>query len=306
MKKLILLLASMAVLFWGCKKDKLPAPVISIYLPCEVFVDRPFIIYNNTTGAENYSWDFGNGMSSALSNPPVYYHSAGVFTIKLNVRNKDNSITISRQITVREEPPTSAFVPVQYELQPTQSWCWAASIQMALSGFGINKDQCSMVNYYIFGSANGGVWNTTVGQYCNCCNYPSGHDTLGTNFGYSCINANYTPDITSEILRLGNKYSEKIEYPLSPDEIKMELSQGRPVINLYDPETTFSGHYAVIFGYDEHGFYMYDPFYPSQPLSPLLPQYWVGSNLEYVYYGGGNTPFHWISSIYKIGGEACK
>lgn len=66
-----------------------PAPVAAftvnqttVYLP-----NAPVVILNQSTGAQAYEWDFGDGSSTSLANPQYEYQQVGTYTITLVASN---------------------------------------------------------------------------------------------------------------------------------------------------------------------------------------------------------------------------
>ncbi len=63
-------------------------------------------ISDSTSGAVSWDWDFGNGSSSTLSNPPMQtYSSPGEYEITLAVTHNNGCVdTTSNQVTIYESP----------------------------------------------------------------------------------------------------------------------------------------------------------------------------------------------------------
>jgi gliding motility-associated-like protein len=64
---------------------------------------------NQTTGATNYVWDFGDGGSSGATNPYHIYTTSGTYTITLHAYNNgcDSAYTVDSMILIH--PPTAIF-----------------------------------------------------------------------------------------------------------------------------------------------------------------------------------------------------
>lgn len=60
------------------------------------------------TGAESYSWDFGDGTNSNLPNPQHTYPADGVYNVTLAVTNTCGTDLITQQVTI-STPPTANF-----------------------------------------------------------------------------------------------------------------------------------------------------------------------------------------------------
>jgi PKD repeat protein len=59
---------------------------------------------NTSTGAITYSWDFGNGNTSTLTNPGATYNTAGVYSVVLTATNGASSNTHTVSISVFANP----------------------------------------------------------------------------------------------------------------------------------------------------------------------------------------------------------
>jgi len=57
---------------------------------------------NNSTGAESYSWDFGDNKTSLLENPTHKYYDTGTYTITLTVTACNKTDTYTKTITITE------------------------------------------------------------------------------------------------------------------------------------------------------------------------------------------------------------
>ena len=91
-------------------------------------------IINTSTNAVNYSWDFGNGITSTSVSPIITYTSNGTFIIMLIASNPCFSDTSYRLITINEvgiyeknlgnsfgifPNPSNGFVTLKYDLEET-------------------------------------------------------------------------------------------------------------------------------------------------------------------------------------------
>lgn len=67
---------------------------------------------NSSTGATNYNWNFGDGHSSAATNPAHTYTNAGAYTVTLTAvgAGGTNILTLPNYIVVTNLPPSVAFV----------------------------------------------------------------------------------------------------------------------------------------------------------------------------------------------------
>lgn len=72
-----------------------PKPVAGFTASADVLT----ITFTNTsTGADSYSWDFGDGATSTLKDPVHTYASAGVYTVKMTATNANGSATAQQDI----------------------------------------------------------------------------------------------------------------------------------------------------------------------------------------------------------------
>ncbi|MFT5384031.1 MAG: PKD repeat protein, partial [Saprospiraceae bacterium] len=91
---------------------------------------------NTSTNATSYSWDFGDGGSSAETNPEHDFQTDGVYTVELTASNECGSITNTETVTI-VTAPTAAFsadvtngcasLTVQFNdlsSSNTTSWSW--------------------------------------------------------------------------------------------------------------------------------------------------------------------------------------
>ncbi|MCB0707677.1 MAG: PKD domain-containing protein [Saprospiraceae bacterium] len=64
---------------------------------------------NTSTGANSYSWDFGDGVGSSIETDPSYtYSTDGIYTITLMASNDCGTVTSTETVTV-VTPPSAAF-----------------------------------------------------------------------------------------------------------------------------------------------------------------------------------------------------
>ena len=67
---------------------------------------------NLTTGADSFSWNFGDGSSSSLENPSNTYNADGTYTVVLSATNACGTVTSTQQITISSQP-TAQFTTTQ-------------------------------------------------------------------------------------------------------------------------------------------------------------------------------------------------
>jgi gliding motility-associated-like protein len=76
----------------------------------ESILDPEFSFYNNSSDATFYSWTFGDGTSSALTNPTHVYETFGYFGVELYANNPYNCPD-STTLTVEVEPSFDIYIP---------------------------------------------------------------------------------------------------------------------------------------------------------------------------------------------------
>jgi PKD repeat protein len=93
---------------------------------------------NAVDAITSYQWDFGDGNTSALSNPTHTYVAQGAYTVKLIITTSTgctDSIVISNAVRVGSKPvadfsatpnPVCAYQPVQFTdiSVPVDQWLW--------------------------------------------------------------------------------------------------------------------------------------------------------------------------------------
>lgn len=67
---------------------------------------------NNTSNANSYDWDFGDGETSTEANPTHTYQEDGVYEVTLTATNDCGSVTVSEAFTI-VTPPTAGFTAMQ-------------------------------------------------------------------------------------------------------------------------------------------------------------------------------------------------
>lgn len=106
MKLLISFLLTILVInISSCKKDDstnnvTPKADFEIY---ENSSGGTCTITNRSTGADSYSWDFGNGRTSDEKEPSVTYSRNGFYIVNLTAKNSNGkSSTITKSISIRK------------------------------------------------------------------------------------------------------------------------------------------------------------------------------------------------------------
>ena len=64
---------------------------------------------NQSTNAQSYSWNFGNGKTSTQKDPTITYTSAGTYSVSLVASNGDKTDTYRQSVIVSEIQPVASF-----------------------------------------------------------------------------------------------------------------------------------------------------------------------------------------------------
>lgn len=64
---------------------------------------------NQSTNAQSYSWNFGNGKTSTLKDPTITYTSAGTYSVSLVASNGEKTDTYQQNVSVSYKQPTASF-----------------------------------------------------------------------------------------------------------------------------------------------------------------------------------------------------
>lgn len=82
-KTLLLALMAMATLV-SCKKEKTPTASFTVS-KTNYYLTESISFNNTSTNASSYSWDFGDGTTSAQQSPQHAYTTGGIYHVKLTV-----------------------------------------------------------------------------------------------------------------------------------------------------------------------------------------------------------------------------
>jgi hypothetical protein len=155
------------------------------------------------------------------------------------------------------------MLPVTYQSQLRQSnWCWAPCCVMVASAFNavdpdlrVPPTMCHLAEVLLA---------------ITCCSSPvpaSCDKGAWPDPAYQHLHINSNPDVPSP--------PTASTTVLTPDQIRQELRNGRPVEVLYQ-WTTGNSHLALIVGwYDDGAFQVYDP-YSGIIWYELVPENWTG------------------------------
>jgi PKD repeat protein len=158
MKKIYLLGASLLFLF-ACSEDatllidESPEEGVSLKACFElsattIGVGEILSISNCSEGATTYSFDFGNGTSSALENPTVSFDEGGSYEITLTVSNEEESRSQSKTVTVLaieasylfpEIPPGFTGLPLEAGINPVSGNIYTLELYQDNQGAGGSK-----------------------------------------------------------------------------------------------------------------------------------------------------------------------
>ena len=91
--------------------ESYPIPLLGFMHDTLVCKGDSIQMNNSTTGAIQYDWDFGNGLSDTRKNPNSFYDTIGIYTIKLqatSIRGCYDSLRSSIHVI---EAPQASFIP---------------------------------------------------------------------------------------------------------------------------------------------------------------------------------------------------
>ncbi|MBX2872248.1 MAG: PKD domain-containing protein [Saprospiraceae bacterium] len=92
-----------------------PLPTPSFVIPGSVCIDLEFTPANESTGATNYSWDFGDGTTSTNSNVSHQYTDFGDYIVSLEAQNDLGCAATYLDTIVVAPPPAASFDVVDDE-----------------------------------------------------------------------------------------------------------------------------------------------------------------------------------------------
>ena len=83
-------------------------PVAGFNLDSSICLSFETAVQNTSTNAQNYQWNFGNGMTSTATNPKIVYDERGTFAITLVARSQFGCVDSSfQEINIAEAPQVS-------------------------------------------------------------------------------------------------------------------------------------------------------------------------------------------------------
>lgn len=141
---------------------------------------------NQSTGANNYSWDFGNGQTSSLTDPSINYATPGTYTVSLVASNQYGCVDQVEQIvTIYPSPSMSFSLPVAEicagdalhliaNTLNVDSVVWYLGDGSILTGDSIDYSYSVPGSYFITATAyGGGACTTSVSAPSNLTVNPS-------------------------------------------------------------------------------------------------------------------------------------
>ena len=106
-KHILLALLGSSVLLSSCKKDKAEPVTDVVYI---VNVDGYTATFTNqTSGAQSYRWDFGDGGNASSANPTHTFAAAGIYTVSLTAVSNNGCRDSIKIVTTIYAEPQAAF-----------------------------------------------------------------------------------------------------------------------------------------------------------------------------------------------------
>jgi len=106
-KKLILLLVVLPLLFTGCKDTVVELPVSDFsFVENGTFAPSKVTFSNSSKYGNTYSWNFGDGQTASTENTTHVFNTGGTYNVTLTTKNSDNKISIINKTVVIKNAPT--------------------------------------------------------------------------------------------------------------------------------------------------------------------------------------------------------
>jgi len=151
-----------------------PPPVLADFTGAPTSGVAPLIVTftNLSTGANSYSWGFGDGNNSTVSNPNNTYTNPGNYTVNLTAIGPGGTNTFSRTnfIVVTNSPPP---VVVDFTGAPTSG---VAPLIVSFTNFSTGASSYS----WDFGDGNGSAVSNPNNTYTNPGNYTVNLTAIGS------------------------------------------------------------------------------------------------------------------------------
>ena len=121
--KFLSIISFSLLLLIGCSKTPI-VPIAGFNYSGANVAPATITFVNNSTNATSYSWDFGDGTTSAELNPMHTYSTAGSYTVTLTAKNEDGVSTTSKTIKIEASAPiipmpVSSFTITGGKVAPT-------------------------------------------------------------------------------------------------------------------------------------------------------------------------------------------
>src|SRR6266404_2213451 len=162
----------------------LPTPVVAGFAAAPTNGLAPLTVNftNLSSGATNYSWDFGDGNTSTAINPANTYTNAGNYTVRMQAIGAGGANTLIRTnyIVVTNPPPVVA----DFVANPTSG----------LAPLSVNFTNLSSgaTNYsWDFGDGNTSTAVNPANTYSNAGNYTVSLRAIGTGGANTLSRTNY-------------------------------------------------------------------------------------------------------------------
>lgn len=164
-----------SVSFWlaACGEIEYPVPQASTIVPSFIYssANENFapdtIQFTNTSvsleagGNVNYTWNFGDGITSTEKDPVHIFKNPGTYKVTLVASNSDQLVTTEQNILIKD--PNALFVRLFY-IDDAQSGLFevnGGSITTQGGGIGVEYDPESEVFYYS-DIDNGAIWKAGI------------------------------------------------------------------------------------------------------------------------------------------------
>lgn len=161
-----------------------------------------------------------------------------LFNDKKMIKNKSFLLVII--IIASSSLSNAQTLEIKEYLQEQDQWCWAATTQSILEYYGVNIEQCEIVNYARNHSSPPLYGNE------NCCKNPSEECNRGGYFGLGFeYYANFSVNITGV---------------LSIEEISVLLKEKKPIAIGWKWNNLDIGHVVIIYGLENNNVKIMDPW----------------------------------------------
>lgn len=179
-----------------------------------------------------WSWDFGDGGTSALQNPTHVYGNSGNYTVSLTVTSDQGCTnTLTQQVTVNTLPTAAFSAPVACSNFPVvftdQSTITSGNISGWNWNFGDGTSSTSQNPSHQYGSTVGNNYSVTLTVTSNlgCTNAVTQQVTTITAPNASFTYAPIQPDIINPLVQFANNSSGALIYSWNFDNLGSSTQQ---------------------------------------------------------------------------------